>query len=73
MTKDIMQRVLQARTDDGDALIYAQGATGFGGQVSAQGLQDSLAGRKWPRWLRLAIALGFASSVWILLLARLYL
>jgi len=72
MTNKFVTRVLQAQTDDGDAALSALGAGGGGGQLSSHDLSDCISGRKWPRLMRLAIALGFASSFWIVLLAKLY-
>ncbi|MDP2129415.1 MAG: hypothetical protein U0975_16510 [Erythrobacter sp.] len=72
MTSKFATHILKVQPNTGDAPLYASGAIGIGGQLSARELPDALAGRKWPRLMRLTIAIGFASSLWIVLLARLY-
>ena len=70
--KIILNQTLKVQPNSGDASLYASGAVGVGGHSPARELPDAVTGRKWPRLIRLTIALGFASILWIVLLARLY-
>ena len=72
MTSKFVTRVLRDQPETAEVPLYASGAIGIGGQSSARELPDALTGRKWPRLIRLTIALGFASILWLALLAKLY-
>lgn len=72
MNKDVMRRTSLVRLETVGAKRFAGNVARYRGPWPLIGANDSPERYKWPRPMRLAVALGFGASVWVAILSRLY-